>query len=244
MSFQSGLVISAQDIYSVSTDGAGQWLGQHGQTQDGKGFVFQLNSSAATLAAGQLVATIAATANHLSRTLTVAAPINSTQITVPLGATAATLNQYQYGYLVVVDGTGKGQQFTIKSNPAANLSTSVVITLDNKTPVKVALDTTSVVSLYPCPWLNVTTSTATLSQSITGVPVVAVAPSNYFWGQVSGYASVLSDGAITKGGEATASGSVAGAAAATTTTNIKQTVGYAPELTVDTKYQPLALQVV
>lgn len=244
MAFQAPVSISPQDIYTTSTDGTGLWLGQHGLLQDGRQFVFQLNSSAAIQPAGQLAATIAATANHLNRTLTVAAPVGATKITIPLGATAATANQYQYGYIVVVDGTGKGQQFVVKSNPAVTLSTSGIFTLDNKTPVIVALDTTSVVSLYPNPWLNTATSTATTSQSITGVPVISVPVSTYFWGQVTGYCSVLSDGAITKGGEAGPSGSVAGAATALGTTNIKSTVGYAPELTVDTKYQPLVLQII
>lgn len=246
MAYQGTMQLSAQDIYSAQPDNAGVWLGQKGQVQDGRTFVFCLNGSGAALVAGKHVAAPAATANHLSRTLTVAAAARATQVTVPLGATAATANQYQNGYLVVVSGTGLGQQFVIKSNPAANSSTSMVVTLDNKTPVQVALDTTSVVSLYPAEWNGVALSAAALTQEVVGVPVNAVPASNYFWAQVSGRASVLTDsaGAIAKGTEVTASAVVAGAVAASATTNVGQTLGFAPEATVTSQYQPILLQIV
>jgi hypothetical protein len=246
MAYQGTLQISPQDIYSPQPDNAGVWLGQRGQTQDGRGFVFALNSAAGALAVGKHVAAPAAVANHLSRTLTTSYAAGSLRINVPLGATAATLNQYQYGYLVVVSGTGLGQQFVVKSNTAAASSGTTVVTLDNKTPVWVALDNTSVVSLYPAQWNGIALSAAALTQEVVGVPVVATPASYYTWLQVSGRCSVLTDsaGAIAKGTEVTASTVVAGAVAASATTNVGQTLGFAPEATVTSQYQPILLQII
>lgn len=52
-------------------------------------------------------------------------------VTVTLGATAVTANQYAGGYMVVASGTGAGQTLKIASHPAAALSTSVVVTLED-----------------------------------------------------------------------------------------------------------------
>lgn len=246
MSFQAPVSISSQDLYTTTTDGTGLWLGQHGATQDGRQFVFALNGASAALTAGKHVAAPAATANHLSRTLATSFAAGSTRITITVGATAVLANQYQYGYLVVVSGTGLGQQFVVKANTAAASSGTTTVTLDGKTPVLVGLDNTSVVSLYPAEWNGVALSAAALTQEVIGVPVVGVAASSYFWAQVSGRCSLLTDsaGAIAKGTEVTASAVVAGAVAASATTNVGQTLGFAPEVTVASQYQPILLQIV
>lgn len=53
------------------------------------------------------------------------------KVTVTLGATAVTANQYAGGYLIVASGTGAGQTLKIASHPAAALSTDVVVTLED-----------------------------------------------------------------------------------------------------------------
>lgn len=246
MSFQAGLQISAQDIATTTTDGTGIWLGQHGATQDGRQYVFALNAASAALTAGKHVAAVSATANHLSRTLTTGVVAGSTRISVPLGATAATANQYQFGYLIVVSGTGLGQQFVVKANTAAASSGTTIVTLDTKTPVLVTLDNTSVVSLYPAEWNGVALSAASTAQQVLGVPVVGVPVSNYFWAQTNGRCSLLTDSAaaIAKGVEVGASAVVAGAVAALSTTNTTQTIGIAAEVTVASQYQPIYLQII
>lgn len=245
MSFQAPVSISPQDIYTTTTDGTGLWLGQRGLTQDGRTFVFCFNGAAA-LVAGKHVSAPAATANHLSRTLTTTYPAGSVRINVPLGATAATLNQYQYGYLIVVSGTGQGQQFVVKTNTAVASGGITSVTLDTKTPVLVGLDATSVVSLYPAEWNGVTLSAASTAQQVIGVPPLGVPVANYFWAQIAGRASLLTDsaGAVAKGSEVVASTVVAGAVAVSATTNTAQTLGLAPEATTANQYQPIFLQIV
>lgn len=243
MSFQSPLTISTQDIHSVATTESGIYLGQHGLTSDGREFVYEQSNASTSLVAGQVQMQQPTVANHLSRTLTTAQAIGSTTVLVPLGATLATQSQYAGGYLVVVSGTGKGYSYRIKDNLAAALSTTCTVILSGKEPVLVALDTTSVVSLYPNPFANVAvqahgTSTA---NSIVGATITNVPVNNNFWAQITGMAPVLSNGNIASTNEVIASATTDGAVD-TISTASTQALGYAPYTTVSTQYQPIMLQ--
>jgi len=112
--------------------------GSKWQTADGRELVLvQVGASAIT--SGKLVQSPASIgANHTGLTLSTAA-IGATQITATLGATAVTANQYAGGFLVISAGTGIGQTLRIQSHPAAALSTSVVLTLED--PLSVATAT-------------------------------------------------------------------------------------------------------
>lgn len=85
-------------------------------------------------------------ANHTGLTASTEA-IGSLQITVTLGGTAVTANQYAGGYAVVSAGTGIGQTLRIASHPAQSSTTgTVILTLED--PLSVATETaTSKVSL-------------------------------------------------------------------------------------------------
>ena len=163
--FQTYNVIDAQTM-----------LGQRFTTEDGTEVVLVLNGAVA-LTAGVLVQHSPIVANHENLAVTAFSPV-STQtntaatVTVTLGATAATSQQYQGGYAVVNAGTGIGQRLRIASNPAAALSTSMVVTLEDA-PV-VALDTTSRIDLIAAPYSNVVINPTTPTASPAGVTLYAI----------------------------------------------------------------------
>lgn len=240
MSLSNTISIFDQDTYQTATNQGGEVLGQVGTTDDGRTWKYSRNG-ATILAPGLFTNSPAIVANHVGRTLAVAYTFGTQQIAVPLGATAATTNQYAQGYLVVTDGTGKGQSVPILGNTASVGSTTITVTLAEG--LTQATDTTTVVGLYPN--LNSATVLAAASAAVpvTGVPVLSIPASAYYWSQVGGYASVLQDGAITKNAGAIVSASVQGAATIELATTVTQRLGYAPELTVTTKYSPLVLAI-
>src|SRR5206468_4270040 len=119
------------------------YTGERMPTKDGRSFRYVLNGAVA-LVAGNVIQAPAQVPNHLALT-PVAASIGDTSITVALGATAATANQYAGGYAIISTTPGNGYAYRIQSHPAAALSTSVILKLDEA--VQVALTTSSRVDL-------------------------------------------------------------------------------------------------
>lgn len=250
MAYNAQLQVSEQDIRTVqaATQPSGLSftpsikLGQIGATSDGRQYIFGQNNVTNAAVAGNLQTAPVLTTGHFTRTNATAEAIGSTTVVVPLASNAATLNQYAQGYLTVVAGTGAGISYRIKGNTAATSTGSTTVSLVD--PLIVALDTTSVLSLYPHPtYLFAISSITVATDNIVGVPNVAVPASNWAWLQTNGYCAVLSDGAITKNSQAVVSANTAGAATIYTTSLVSAPIGYAPELTVTTDYQPLVLQI-
>jgi hypothetical protein len=95
-----------------------------------------------------------------------------------LGGTAATVNQYQGGFLTVASGAGIGQTLRIQGNTAQTSTTgSVVVTLEDGP--NTALTTSSVVSLSPAHGANVIIGSATLTGAATGVALYVIPVSSY-----------------------------------------------------------------
>lgn len=242
MSLSAMMQITDQDVFNAVPIQGAEQLGQLACTPAGKTFVYAQNG-AGTLVAGQLTQPAAVTANYVTRTLTVAVAQYANQITITLGTTA-TQDQFKGFNFVVTDGTGKGQgSYVVTGNTAATAgnSNTTIVSIDNA--VNVALDTTSVVGLYPNQESAVIQHTASSAIPTSGVPVIPITAAYFFWNQVGGYASVLSAGAITKNALAIPDASVAGAASIDLAATVTASIGYAPELTVDTKYSPLVLNV-
>src|SRR6185369_13639242 len=188
--------ISDQDVYQQSSYVPSEKIGQPYATPSGK--VFVLGKAVGTLTAGQITEPVAVTANYATRTLTTAVAQNYNQEIVPLGTTASA-DSFIGFWLVVTDGTGKGQgSYYITGNTAATAGNSNTTTVTISGGVNIALDTTSVVGIYPNQEISHNQHTAVLAIPCGGAPVINVTSGNYFWSQVGGYASILSDGAITK----------------------------------------------
>ncbi len=244
MSLAATMQISDQDINSQVTAKGAALIGQVGATPDGK--LWAYSKAGGALVAGQITEPVAVTANYATRTITTAAAAGATQVLVPLGTTA-TADAFIGFQLAVTDTTsaGAGQgTYYILGNTAATSGNSNTTTLTLLGGLRAALTTSSVVGIYPSQYSTVIQHTAVLAIPTSGVPPMAITSGNYFWQQVQGYASVLSDGGITKNAEAIPSDATAGSVEIRVDATISRAVGYAPELTVTAKYSPLVLTLV
>lgn len=242
MSLNASIQITDQDIYQQGTYVPSEKIGQLAATPSGKVFAFAKAGGA--IAAGQITEPVAVTANYATRTLSVAVAQYANQVTITLGTTVAA-DAFIGFFLVVTDGTGKGQgAYYVTGNTAATAGNSNVTVVSVTGAINVALDTTSVVGIYPSQESTVIQHTAVVAIPTAGAPVIAITSGNYFWNQVAGMASILSDGAITKNAEAIPSDATAGSVEIRVDATIIHAVGYAPELTVTTKYSPLVLTLV
>jgi len=239
MALASLMQITDQDVYQQSSVQGGEVIGQIASTPSGR--VFAYAKAGGALAAGQITEPVAVTANYATRTLSVAAAIGANQITVTLGAVASA-DAFAGSWFVVTDGTGAGQgAYYITGNTAATAGTSNATIISIKGGLSVALDNTSVVGVFPSQEMTVIQHTAAVAIPCSGAPVIAVTSGYYFWNQIGGMASILSDGAITKNIEGIPSDNTAGSVEIRVDATVVRAVGYAPELTVSTKYSPFVL---
>lgn len=242
MSLAASIHITDQDIYQVSNVANAELLGQVATTSDGRAFAYA--KAGANLTAGQITQPEAVTANYANRTLAVGAAQGDNQVTIPLGTTA-TSDQFVGAWLVVNDGVGEGQGvYYITGNTAATAGNSNTTTVSIDGALRAALTNASDVTILPNQEGSVITHTAAVAVATAGAPVLTVTSGQYFWNQVQGMASILSQGVVTKNAGVIPSASVAGAVAIEVAATVTQRVGYAPEATVDTEYSPVVLTLV
>lgn len=116
---------------SLSTQLGGEW-----RSADGRTFVLVQNGAVALVSANMVQGPASIGANHTDL-VTATAAIGATAITVTLGGTVVTANQYAGGFAVISAGTGIGQTLRIASHPAQTSgSGTVVLTLED--PLSVA----------------------------------------------------------------------------------------------------------
>lgn len=193
-------------------------------------------------------------ANHTGLTVATA-PIGSTQITVTLGATAVTANQYAGGFVVISAGTGAGQTLEISSHPAAAASATVVLTL--RDPLSVAtLVTDSKASLTLPQYgsvngVDVTTSGVVISPTtatgrtigvtITPIPASTATIPTYGFIQTVGPVACLNGAGTAIGLDVMPSSAVAGACI-TYAVATRNRIGTATVAGENTKNQLITLQ--
>lgn len=213
-------------------------LGASWETPDGRVFRY-VQAGGTALVAGKLQQGSAIVANHQNIAVAAAVAIDATVVTATLGATAATANQYSNGYMIVNDVTGEGFYYTIGSHAA--VSSSGVITLNLNEAIRVALTTSSEVSLIANPFSGVIINPTTPTQQPIGVAVDNT-PANYYgWVQTHGVCNVLADGAISVGAAISPSNAVAGAVESGV---IGQgVIGHALQAGVDTEYRTVFLMI-
>lgn len=158
---------------------------------------------ASAIASGVLVQGPASIGANHTDLATVGSPaIGANQITVTLGGTLATANQYAGGFAVVSSGTGIGQTLKISSHPAGTSSGNVVLTLED--PLSVALvGGTTTVSLVLNPYgslngTNFATSGVIISPTTaTGQTVgVSLYPLPASTATLASYGFVVNKGAV------------------------------------------------
>ena len=190
----------AQGLYDVSSTKL-HTLGAIRETEDGRRFRY--GKAGATMVAGGATQAAAATANHIAQIQTSGAAnaAGSTNVTVYVGATAVTANQYDDGYLVVhrtTSGTA-GLYYPIASHTTTSTgSTTITVTL--KEPLKLATYTDDYFSLFCNPWSAVAIGTD-VAVFPTGMAMNAASSGQYLWFQTGGFC-------VQKGGDTAAVGTM------------------------------------
>jgi len=234
--------IAPSDVTQVSTTKNGLLLGAKAIARDGTIYRWTQNGAVA-LADGVTVAAVARVANHTNLVVAANAAIGATKVTVTLGGTAATADQYIDGTLVTNDGTGAGQDLLITGN-SAQTSTTGNVDVYLAEPLTVAITAASTkATLQPAQNSAVVIAPAAATSVVVGTTPVGVAAASYFWAQTRGMASVLADGITAKNVGVIASPTVAGAVVTEAAGTITQRLGYAPDATVDAKYYPIFLTI-
>lgn len=240
---------------STSTDSSLATLtGSKYDTADGREFVLVQNGGTA-LVAGKLVQGPAQIGTNHTNLATSTAAIGAYTVTVTMGGTLATVNQYQGGYVVFNAGTGAGQTLRIASHPAATSSGTCVLTLED--PIKVATlssDTKSTLVLNPYGsqyGTDVSTSgvvvcPTTLTGRVIGVSVTPIAAStatvaSYGYIQTKGVVACLNDANTAIGLDLMPSTNTAGAVA-TYVVATSSRVGTSTVAGVTTEYRPIMIQ--
>lgn len=164
------------------------------------------------LVAGNWLQAPAQVALHQNLAPTAAVDIGAMTLTVTLGATAATANQYAQGWIIVSGGPGAGSRFQVASHPAALSGATVQLTLSQ--PVDIALvAATSKIDLVANPYSGVIQNPiTTLTGACVGVATGATPASQYDWIQTKGVGAALIAGTPGVGLAIVVPGTVAGAA--------------------------------
>lgn len=240
------LSLQASGIFQSSNDASLVTLvGSRWDLSDGREVILISAALSTTIAAGKLYAGPALVANHQNLTVTAFQAYSANgnvpaKVTVTLGGTAATAQQYAGGLAVVNAGTGLGQTLKISSNPAQATTTgALVVTLEDGP--NTALDTSSKICLIPATGAGVVINPASASNTPIGVglyPITSTASVYQYGFLVSkGPTSGFADGAVTVGLGIAPSGSVAGAIAVAAATTAR--IGRALQAAVDTEYRTI-----
>ncbi len=173
------------------------------------------------------------------------AAIGATQVSLTSTANLAasplsTKDGIKEGYLIVNDVAGEGQMYKIKGNAAFSGTSQTLIDLYD--PLTIALSTSSQVGLIQHPCSNVVVSKAVMTNIFTGIPLIAVTLSYYFWAQMAGPAPVVTAAVIAKG-SVVVLGATAAKATVGSTVTAEIAIGYPLTLgqTTDTEYMMVML---
>lgn len=199
-------------------------FGAEGRTDSGNTYRYVKAGGAVT--AGNVVIAPSLVTNHQNCAVQAAAAAGATQLTLTLGATLATADQYAEGTLTIGnDGSGNPVTLKISGNSAAGSAGTITIMLDPTTPLPNALTTSNVASLAPNLHNGVTaSSTAGLP---VGVAVRDIASGSYGWVLTNGHIGVVNDaaGSLSALGKIKQSTNVAGAVLASSAATDIQ-IGY------------------
>lgn len=214
-------------------------VGTLGYTTEGRKYRYTL-AGAVALSPGELVVAATVVANHVNMSVQAAAAVGAESISVTLGATAATADQYAGGYLTINDAAGEGISYLISGHPAADASATLTLGLVNS--VTVALTTSSQGTLSRNPYDSVVISATDQADLPLGVPNVTIPLTEFGWVQTHGVCSTLADEAIAAGVAVTTGTGVTGAVEGLDAAGEVQ-VGVALEAGVDTEHHAVYLTI-
>lgn len=208
---------------------------------NGKMFRY-IKAGAAALDRGKICVAPTVVANHINMSFTAAPAAGATTVTVTLGATAATADQYKGGLLVVNDGTGEGRSYPVEGNLAADSSGTCTVYL------KEAIDTLGAVSetnvdLLVNDYNGAVISITDGADRTLGVPLVSIAIGYYGWIQSGGPCAIWVDETLANGIAIVPGTSVAGSVEAADAAGEMVIGSVSGTAGVDTEYQNMYLTI-
>lgn len=214
-------------------------LGAKASTADGRAFRY-CKVGATAIVSGKVYDGPAQVANHTNIAVVLGAA-GASAITVTLGATAATANQYAGGVIVINDVDGQGFTYTIKSHPAADGAAALVLTLDDNETVVTALTTSSQATLVANQYNGVILHATTEVAIPVGVGHTQITAAQFGWLQTRGPVSTLCGATTGIGLSVAASDTTAGSAEVGD--GILPVIGYQIAAGVATEYNPVFLTI-
>lgn len=208
MSFPTVFFGPLQERFNMygTTDRQGHYAGQRLIAEDGREFRWAKNG-ASTLVPGDVLQAPARITAHISQTPAAAGVVGDTSLSVTLGATAMTADQYRDGHLLIGLGTGFGYVYTLDSHPAVTLSTATGTALQFKRgeSLQVAVPTTAnSVSFVQNPYVGIIQAPTTLTAMLVGVAIRPLVANAWGWIQTKGPAAVTTAGTLVIGNPAAA----------------------------------------
>jgi len=182
---------------------------------DGSEFVYA--SAGEAITAGKVTMQAQTSAGHIKDLVVYAAAaagvsqIKLTNVTTAVVAsssytgTGTTIGDYEDGYVFINDNAGEGQMWSIKNHSAAatsggNPDDTMVINFYDTDKVSTALTTSSEAGLIKNPQNSVEVwDLSDIDGIVAGVPRADVTSGYYFWNQVKGAATVLTNGSVVLG---------------------------------------------
>ena len=187
----------SQGLYEVSSTQK-EALGALRITEDGRKFRYGL--AAGTLVAGGAVFGAADVDNHIAVVQTgYTNSLGASSVTVLVGATAVTANQYDEGYLVMYRGAAGtvGHYYKIISH-TVSAAGSETITVLVKDPLHKATVATDYFSLYANPYKAIVAATD-IATNYLGQAFVGMTTGQYGWFQTGGFGVCLGGDTATMG---------------------------------------------
>jgi len=218
-------------------------LGQEMRFPDGRRFRYCQASSSVAVVVGKLYQAAIPVTNHVLQTAAAAAAGAKT-VTLTLGATAVSADQYRDGYLVVDLSTNTGFGYIYQIGPHGDVAASGDFIVPLRGTVQVAIDATAnSVSLVPNNYAGVILAIATTpTATLVGVSQKPIPVSQFGWLLVAGTTTCLTQGTVVKGTivkPGTAAGSLAPQATAVDLET--STVGICTRVATTTDYSTFCI---
>lgn len=210
----TGPVTGSQFQYTTTHN-----VGEAARLADGRTFRYVLAGAAATVA-GTTNTPAAEKTNHaeINPSAAISSFTSVNQVSLTLGATAATLNEYAHGFATFSSGGNVGISYEVSYHPAIASSGTGLFTFFDF--LQAAVLTADTVDLNHSQWYNIIQSTGSSDQTIrcAGVTPVVIAAAYGGWSCTHGLVGCLADGTVAVGTEVVLSNSTAGAVTGRSTT--------------------------
>jgi hypothetical protein len=176
--------------------------------QDGRVYYYGQTDGAQT--AGAICQSAVGVGNHDMDLAVNTASAGDKSLSVTLGGTAATENQYADGYVYVNDGTGEGHAYKILQHDAIGSGAEGTINLYDGDGIATGFVAATIVGLAKNPYKDFVVYPTTATGHAVGVAATDFDDDDFGWLQTWGPAAVLCDVAFVIGNHVRVSDNTAG----------------------------------